>query len=519
MSYLPVNQVNTQSLSHGTANRVAKNTLLLYFRQIITMLVSFYTVRVVLQALGASDYGIYNIVGGVVVLFSFINTAMASSTQRFINYALGKKDNEEARKAYSMSLLAHCSIAGLVLILAETVGLWFVWHKLNIPEERFEAALWVYQFSVLTTLFGIFRVPYHAVIIAHEKMKFFAQLSIIEVILKLMTAFLIMYTSFDKLIFYAFLIMFISFLMLLIYKIYCNVKYQSARFKIYYDKNFFYNLISFSGWTLFGSIANICNSQGINILLNLFYGVTANAAMGIANLVYGAVYSFVSNFQTAFNPQIVKTYAAGEKKRFFTIIKTTSKFSFFLLSFFVIPLLLNTEFVLNLWLKNVPLYTVSFVQLILICSLIDSFNAPLWMAVQASGKIRNYQIVISVLIFLNLPVSYVILKLGASPAGVLFVRVIMSGVITLWRLIYLIKYLSFSKHEFTEIITRVIIILAPIFLLLSFLKFRFSGFALFIITVCLSESLLIIFILIIGLSKGERKLLKSIFKSIIRKGV
>ena len=377
---------------HASTKRIAKNTLMLYFRQILILLVSLYTVRVVLNTLGAEDYGIYNVVAGVVVLFSFVNNAMATATQRFLNYSLGENDKKKTQEVYSASLIVHLGIAAIFVLLAETVGLWFVSNKLNIPEARRAATAIVYQFTIITTVFNILRVPYNAVIIAYEKMSFFAWLSILESLLKLAIVFLLVLSGIDRLVFYAFLMTAVALIILCFYKLYCNRTFEIARYSKVTDISLVKKILSFSGWSLFGAVANVANSQGTNIVLNMFTNVTVNAAMGIANQVNSAVYSFVGNFQTAFNPQIVKSYAEGKKEYFIDLVFRTAKVSFLLLNFMVVPLLLNAEIVLHIWLKSIPEYTIHFVQLILIWSLIDSWNGPLWMSVQATGNIRKYQI-------------------------------------------------------------------------------------------------------------------------------
>lgn len=485
--------------------RIAKNTLMLYFRQILIMLVSLYTVRVVLNVLGAEDYGIYNVVAGVVVLFSFVNNAMASGTQRFLNFHLGKGDNQKVNEVYSASLIIHLFIAVIFLLLAETVGLWFVSCKLNIPSERHNATMIVYQFTIVTTIFSIMKVPYNAVIIAYEKMSFFASISIVEVVLKLGIVFLLKISSIDKLVSYSFLLTCVSVIIFFGFKIYCNKKFEIAHFKKINNLSLAKELLSFSGWSLLGATANVCNTQGTNIVLNLFTNVAVNAAMGIANQVNNAVYSFVSNFQTAFNPQIVKSYAANEKDYLVKLIFRTSKLSFFLLFYIVLPLFLNADYVLTLWLKNVPEYAVNFVKLILIWSLIDSFNGPLFMTVQATGNVRNYQIIISSLVFLNLPLSILALKLGANQYCILYIRIALNCVNTLFRVFYLSRILKTSKLTFFySVIVRSLAAAGVSFVINLFLTQLFHGFAglIFSCFTCVIISTLLIYL--IGFTKEEK---------------
>ena len=418
--------------------RIAKNTLMLYVKMGVMMLVQLYTSRVVLQTLGVDDFGIYNVVGGVVVLFSFLNAAMSSATQRFLNFELGKGDLVQVGRVFSMSLTVHFCIAGLVLLLAETVGLWFLNSELNIPAERMVAANWVYQFSVATTLLGILLVPYNATIIAHERMGFYAWTSILKAVLLLGIVYLLVIGNVDKLIFYAGLVFAVNLLMQILYVAYCRRAFsQTAMYKPFRDKKLFRELMSFSGWSLFGGVANMSASQGINIVMNIFCGVAVNAAMGVANQVNAAVYQFVSNFQTAFQPQIVKRYSSGEDESFIRLIFRASKISYFLMFCLSLPLLLNMDFVLGVWLGTVPEFAVDFTRLTLAIALIESLAGPLWMSVQAIGKIRNYQLIVSSFIFANLPLSIFLLWLGVSPAWVLAGKAFINVVITIWRIFYL----------------------------------------------------------------------------------
>lgn len=491
----------------SSTKRIAKNTLMLYFRQILIMLVSLYTVRVVLNVLGAEDYGIYNVVAGVVVFFSFVNNAMASGTQRFLNFYLGKNDNYKVNEVYSASILIHLLIAFFFVLLAETVGLWFVSTQLNIPIHRKNVTNVVYQFSILTTVFSIVKVPYHAVIIAYEKMSFFALLSIIEAILKLLIVYLLVIAPFDKLVFYSFLLTLVAFITTLIYKLYCNKKFKIARYNKVTNFVFIKEQLSFSGWSTFGAFANVANAQGTNIVLNMFTSVTVNAAMGIANQVNTAVYSFVGNFQTAFNPQMIKSYAEGNKQYFINLICRTSKFSFFLLTYIAIPLLINAEFVLTLWLKDVPEYSVLFVQLIIIWALIDAWNGPLWMSIQATGNIKKYQIIVSFLIFSNLPLTITAFILGAKPEVVLIIRIILNVIITIWRVFFVGKRIQLPIKQFIiNVLLRCVIVFILCYFFTLFIgKLITNSVLYFIITTLTSVILVSFFSIVVGISSEERK--------------
>lgn len=497
----------------NTTKRIAKNTIMLYFRQILIMIVSLYTVRVVLNTLGAEDYGIYNVVAGVVVLFSFVNNAMATATQRFLNFNLGKNDTEKTQQTYSASLLIHIGIALIFVILAETVGLWFVNTKLNIPLDRHSAAMWCYQFSIITTVFNILRVPYNAVIIAYEKMSFFAWVSIVEAVLKLLVVYLLIISPLDKLVAYVILLTLVSIIVLFCYKIYCNKKFEIAHYKRITDYSLVKEILGFSGWSLFGATANVANNQGTNIVLNMFTNVTVNAAMGIANQVNSAVYSFVSNFQTAFKPQLVKSYAAEKKEEFNSLIIRSAKFSFYLLWIIVLPLTLNLDFVLQIWLKNVPDFSIGFIKLILIYSLFESINGPLFLAVQATGKMKKYQIIVSCLIFSNLPFSIIAFFLGANPYCVLIIRIILECFITIFRLLYLNKTQKFSIGSYLKnVMIPVLVVMIVSFFITSLISSYFSGLVFFFGSCAISVIVNMLLVCLVGINKNERKMIVCFFK-------
>lgn len=482
------------------------------------MLVSLYTVRVVLNTLGAEDYGIYNVVGGVVILFSFLNSAMSSATQRFLNYALGQNNTKQARDVYSISVIIYLFLSIAIVVLAETVGLWFLKTQLNIPDGRRAAAIVVYQFSVVAVVVNILRVPYNATIIAYERMSFFALVSVIEVVLKLILVFLLALSPIDTLVFYSLLVFLVSVIIFFVYKLYCNRTFETAHFSYCNDKILFRQLISFSGWSIFGGFANVCNSQGTNILLNIFCGVTVNAAMSIATQVNSAVYHFVGNFQTAFNPQIVKSYAANEYDYFIRLIFQTSKISFFLLFFFVLPLYINADFVLQIWLKNVPEYTVIFMRIILITSLISAISGPLWMSIQATGNIKKYQIIVSSLIFANLPLAFLFLFLGFGPVSVLIIHVIVSVIIMVWRIFFLRERINLPVSSFFVSVLLPICIITFISSMISiFLYDQFEGLSGFVVSCCSSVICTSCLIYCIGLQSYEKRMVKKWIDTKLRK--
>lgn len=497
--------------------RIAKNTILLYFRMLLTMSVTLYTSMVVLKTLGVDDFGIYNIVGGVVVLFSFLNNAMSTATQRFLNFEMGKGAEGNVNRMFSMSMTAHISIALIVVILSETIGLWFLNTQLNIPADRMNAANWVYQFTILTFCIQIIRVPYNASIIAYEKMSFYAYVSIIEVVLKLLIVFLLLFFGWDKLKLYAVLTFGVAFVVLILYKIYCNKVFTTCRYNFFRDKLLYKNLMSFSGWSMFGSLANVGAQQGLNILLNIFFGVAINAAMGIANQVSSAVYGFVSNFQTAFNPQIVKSYAMNDRVYFMNLIFQSSKFSYYLLLLLSIPLLISTDFILQAWLTNVPEYTASFCRLIILFLLVDAISAPLWMSVQATGEIRNYQILMGGLILLNFPLAYLVLKLGFPPQSVLIVRVLINLLTYAVRIFYLRTKINLPSGKYIRevilVVSLVTLLALPLPLIVHHYIADWNGL---IATTSVALFSTVLCIYAVGLKKNEREILNRLIMNKIK---
>jgi len=499
--------------------RIAKNTLMLYFRQILILLVSLYTVRVVLEILGVEDYGIYNIVGGVVVLFTFLNNAMTSATQRFLNFALGQNDTKQARNVYSASLVIHALIAVLVVVLAQTVGLWFFHTWLNIPSERQDAAFVVYQFSVAATVIGIIQVPYRATIIAYERMSFFAMLSIVEAALRLGIVFLLPVILFDKLIAYVLFVFLTGIITLLVHKIYCNRTFETARFSYCRDKKLFRQLWEFSGWSVFGGVANISNTHGANILINVFHGVTVNAAMGIATQVNSAVYQFVDNFQTAFKPQIIKLYSAKAYDHFMRLIFSTSKVSFCLLFFFVLPLYINADFVLRIWLNNIPEYAVALTQLTLLVSLTSAIAGPLWFSIQATGNIKKYQLIIGCFRFANLPLSLLFLWMGFAPVWVLIIRISLEIIMVVWRIFFLGERINLPVMGFfLKVIVPMLIIAGVATFITVFLHNLFTGDWSRLVVSCVVSTVSIGCLMYwVGLDKQEKLLLQKFIRTKIGK--
>lgn len=494
------------STSSQNNRRIAKNTMMLYFRMILTMIVSLYTSRVILNTLGVEDYGIYNVVGGVVSMFAFFNSAMSSATQRFLSFEIGKGDFAQLRKTFNATQIIHIGIAGVIFILAETVGLWFVKTYLVIPPERLEAAIWVYHFSVLSFMVSIIQVPYNATIIAHERMNVYAYVSIIEVSLKLLIVFMLTWITYDKLKLYGILHFGVVFIIAAIYRVYTRSNFEESKFEFVKDQKLYKTLISYSGWNLFGNIAGVAKGQGVNILLNIFYGPVVNAARGIAMQVQAAVNSFVSNFQMAVNPQIIKSYAADEREYMYSLVIRGSKFSFYLLFILSLPIMIEVDQILKLWLKTVPEYSSIFTILVLVIILIDCVSGPLMTAIQATGKIKVYQAVVGSLLMLILPISYFLLKLGYSPEITLYVNIVISIIALSFRLYLVWKLLEFPIKRFVEeiILKNILIVLLSFSLPLLIRTSMDEHFIRLIVIVFVTLIWNAVIIFSLGLQKSEK---------------
>lgn len=478
---------------------------------LLSMGVSLYTSRIVLNTLGVIDFGIYNVVGGVVLMFSFLNSSMASATQRFLSYELGKEDYEQLKKVFSMSINIHAIIAVSVFILAETIGLWFLNSQLIIPVERLEAANWVYQFSVLSFMVTIMSVPYNSAIIAHERMNVYAFVSILEVILKLAIVIALVWVGYDKLKLYSIFVFSVTVILWIIYKQYTKLNFKETNYRFFWDKSLYKILMNYAGWNIFGNLAVVAMGQGVNILLNIFFGPVVNASRAIAYQVNSAVNGFVSNFQMSLNPQIVKSYASNDHIYMHQLIYRGSKYSFFLLFFLSLPVLLQTETLLRWWLKIVPDFAVLFCQLVLIDTLITCISGPLMTAAQATGKIKLYQALVGGLLLLNLPLSYIFLKLGYEPQITFFIAIGLSILALFARLVMLRTLMSFSarifikKVVFKVFIVTILSVLVPLFVI-PFLENETTKF---LVITSLSFLSVMTMIYLTGLEKDERIFIKA----------
>lgn len=401
---------------------------------ILAMGITLYTSRIVLAELGVTDFGVYNVVAGVVTMFSVLNTAMASSTQRYLTFELGKDNEERINAVFNTSVQIHFLIAISVALITELLGLWFLNTKMQIPIDKMSAANWVFQFSILSMIISFFNVPYTALIIAYEKMNAFAFISILEVVLKLISAYLLIISPIDKLKFYAILTFLCPLIIRVCYWYYCKKNFKVSKVRKMFDKALFKEMTSFAGWGLFGQLAAMSSTQGVNIILNLFFGPAINAARGIAIQVQSAVTQLSANFQTAINPQITKNYAKSDFSEMHKLMYRSSKFSFYLLYSLALPIIIEAPFILNLWLEEVPKYTVVFIRIILWITIIDGMANPLMVAAMASGKIIRYQILIGGLQLIILPLSYIVLKIGAPAYSVFIVNLLVCAIAFVTRL-------------------------------------------------------------------------------------
>lgn len=509
-------------MSDTSANnkRIAKNTMFMYVRMLISMAVQLYTSRVILDAFGASDYGLYNVVGGMVTMFAFMSNTMSTAAQRFMSYAIGKNDENDLRNTFVVSNILLWSIALIVLALAESIGLWLLFNQLSIPDGRMTAAFWVFQFSVVSLVVTIISVPYNAAIVAHEKIAAFAYLSLIDIFLKLIVAVLLTFLTGDAdlLIIYGGLLMIISILLRLLYTIYCKRHFiECSNNKYMYDKEKVSKMLSFFGWNTIGSLSYVAKEQGVSILINIFFGTIVNAARGVTSQVTGAVQGFISNFQLAMNPQITKYYAQGDYDNLFKLVQRGAKFSMFLYFVLALPLYLNLDFILNLWLVEVPNHTASFIQLTFILMMIEALSTPVITCLLAVGKVKWYQIIVGGLLILNLPTSYIALYFGCIPEITIQIAILISFVSLLVRLVMLYRYIKFPIQEFfVQVFLRAssVVVFSFCISMLIYNKTPLFGFAKLLITGIFSWFIAAIVILFVGMSKSERNLAYNVIRKI-----
>ena len=495
----------------GNTKRIAKNTIVLYIRMAVVMMITLYTSRIVLKALGVDDFGLYGVVGGVVGLFAFLKTSMGKATQRFLNYEMVTVGGD-LKRVFRTSLTIHVCIAVILFVLAETIGLWFLNTQINIPDGRAGAANIIYQTTIVSICVAMVEIPFGADIVAHENMTFFAIISILDAVLKLGIAFAITATDGDRLIMYGLMMMCVSLINLIVYYIYCKRKFFEISLKPCFDKQRFKDIFSFVGWTLVGQMAIMGCNHGNSILVNMFHSVAANAAMTVGNQVSHAVTNLSGNFQTAFNPQITKSFAEGDYKYLKFLVFTTSKISYCLLFVVALPIVFNVNVVLDIWLDKVPDLSAIFCVLFLANAIINALSAPLNFCVMASGRIKWFQIVTSIVYLSDLVILYFLFRMGLPPTTAMWVKVGIMVVVLFIRLYYAhreiecIDFISYVKEVLVPLTVMSVCSIVVAFLLHPF----FHNFTLRMVLTAIMVMVNVAFVWLVALNKSQRKSLLNI---------
>ena len=504
-----MDRINSNRTSDN--KRIAKNTMMLYIRMFITMLVSLYATRVVLQALGEEDYGIYNVVGGIVVMFSFLSRVLASASQRYFAFELGRNDHERLKQVFNITQILYVLVILVIVIGAESLGLWFLHSKATIPAERMMAAEWIFQFSIISFSFHLFTTPYQAAIIAHEKMNVYALVGILEAVLHLLLALALRFIplSTDILITYGLMVLFNSIVVNSVYIVYSLRNYKESHYNYYWEPKLAKEILSYSGWNMFGAIAGVARSQGINMLINVFFNPSINAARGIAYQVNHAINQFASNFYTAVRPQVTKNYAKDDMSATLSLVFSSSKLTYYLLLFVAVPIMVFAEPILDLWLDVVPEHTLVFTELVIIVALVDSLSNPLMTLAQATGKVGLYQSVVGTLLLLNLPISWIFLRLGYSAEVTMVIAIIIAVVSLFSRLIILRHIVAFPMgnyivHVLLAITIPTILSYGMVYLLKTFLWPMSNDTFLFLVKIGLALIVTVGIIVCTGLNKREK---------------
>lgn len=482
----------------------------------LIMGVTLFTSRIVLQVLGENDFGLYNVVGGIVMMFTFLNGSLAGATSRFITYEIGRKDYVRLHKVFNVSLVTHIMIALIIVILAETVGLWFLYNKMVIPDGRFEAAFWVYQISVISCVLSITQVPYSATIIAHERMNIYAYVGIFEVICKLVIAYMIMVSPYDKLIVYAFLLFLVRMVLMIYYRMYCSKHFRECSLMFVRDKAMYKHMFVYAGSDIIGNLSVLAQGQGLNILLNMFFGPAVNAARGVAYQVQGAVTQFSGNFMTAIKPQIIKQYAAGKINEMMRLVVHSSCFSYYLMLMLVMPICIEADYILTLWLGEYPDYTVSFLRLVLVLCMIQTLKTPRTTVFHATGKILLPNIVVGTILCLAFPAAYVVLKMGGDPNTVFWTAIASMTLSEVASIIIMKSRIDCSVRNYVlnvHIRCLVVTVSSLIIPLSVYNHISIQGFAKLII-ICLITTLSILLVsYTVGLDKGMRQKINGIIRN------
>ena len=491
--------------------RIAKNTFVLYLRTMFVMVVSLYTSRVILQVLGVEDYGVYQVVGGLVSMFSIISTSLSGAVSRFITFEIGRGRKDRLERIFATSLLIQIGLCVVVVLAVEIIGLWFLHNEMQIPEGRMEAAQWVLHCSVISFCLGLLSVPYNACIIAHEHMKTFAYVSIVETILKLGVVYLVSVSTVDSLILYAVLLVVLSALIRLIYSIYCHKHFEESRAKIVFDKEILKEMSGFSGWSFFTNTNFILNNQGVSMLMNVFFGVTVNAARGIATQVENAVLQFVNNFTIAINPQITKSYASGDLSIMHTLVCRGAKFSYFAMLIMALPIICESETILNLWLPEIPNHTIIFVQLSLIMGMCDSLGASGYTACAATGKLKRYSLIITQIGLLEFPLTWLFFAFGAPVVSTYYLYIFVKILVLIARMYLMrdmvdLKVKTFITSVFIPIFLTTIIAIIPSILILNLLEPSIYRLMLSVVVGILSVAISVLYV---GMTHPERNTILS----------
>lgn len=499
--------------------RIAKNTAVLYLRTIFTLLVSLFTSRLILNVLGIDNFGIYNVVGGFVSMFSVMSSTFSAAIGRFITYELGRGDEDKLKNIFSTSLNIQICMALFIFVIGAILGSWFLNNKMSIPVERIYAANWVLYCSLISFCLNLLSIPYNACIIAHEKMTAFAYISILETILKLLIVYLLYISPVDILITYSILFLLVSIIIRYVYIIYCKKNFTECEYRPKIDKKLFREMAGFAGWNFFGNTAYMFNTQGVNMLMNVFFGVTVNAARGVAVQVQNAILQFVNNFTTAINPQITKKYAEGDTETLFTLICQGAKYSYFLLLIFTVPIFVESDYVLKLWLGNVPEYSSIFLKLILLGSYTTILGNTGYTAIMATGNIRNYQVSVTVIGCMVFPITWLFYYFGFSVTSTYYIYIVIYFILNFVRIYYMKVLMNFPPMLFiNKVMIPVIFVSLPVYLipyiLLDLFESSFIRLA-FICIVCTLTSIISIYI--IGLSKKEKSFVIKILLNKIKK--
>jgi O-antigen/teichoic acid export membrane protein len=500
----------------SNTRRIAKNTLMLYFRQILIMLVSLYTIRVVLNTLGAEDYGIYNVVAGVVTMFGFISASLASGSQRFFAFEIGRGDQVRLQQVFGVTFIIYLMMVVLVFLLAETIGLWFLNSKMTIPVGRLTAANWVYQSSVCSFALNVVATPFNASIMAHERMSFYAYISILEALLRLAAVVFLTLFSLDKLKLYAVLLTLITVIVTLIRILYCKKKFKECSYFFHWEKKLAASLFAYSGYNMIGAVANVARVNGIDVLLNIFWGPVVNAARGIAVQILNALSMFVTNLYAASKPQITKYYAVNNKQLMWKLVFGSTKYAYFLMLILAVPLLLEIEFILSVWLHTVPQYTPIFVRLIVAGFMVESLTSQLISALQAANKIKKFQLSASTILLMNVPISYIFLRNGSSPFSPFLISFVLIILYMIPQIIITKKEVDLPLADYFKNIARLLFVTFLTFIvpLLIYKNVNF-GLCRFILISISGFFISIPFIWIIGLQKVERNMIITHIQRII----